>query len=198
VASVRRMAEKVFPIRKRSGPWTADEVEDLKRYLGATTEDVIARIFGRTVDEVRKQVTELGRVQRGGSWTRDELSELKRIYGTRTDDDLSRIFGRAESDIRSMAERYALSKDKAFVRKLSGEASTRMPRWTAEELDLLRRDYPVHPNLEIAKRLGRSVKCIVSKAHNLGLKKSPDRLREMGRENVSLRYREEDELPSDG
>jgi hypothetical protein len=32
------------------------------------------------------------------------------------------------------------------------------------------------------------VKSVVSKAHNLGLKKEAERLREMGRENVSLRY----------
>jgi hypothetical protein len=32
------------------------------------------------------------------------------------------------------------------------------------------------------------VKSVVSKAHHLGLKKSDDRLREMGRANVSVRY----------
>jgi hypothetical protein len=32
------------------------------------------------------------------------------------------------------------------------------------------------------------VKSVVSKAHNLGLKKDRERLREMGRENVRLRY----------
>jgi len=42
--------------------------------------------------------------------------------------------------------------------------------------------------VELARRLGRSVKSVVSKAHNLGMKKSDDRLREMGRENVSVRY----------
>ena len=42
---------------------------------------------------------------------------------------------------------------------------------------------------DIALKLDRSVKSVVSKAHNLGLKKDPDRLREMGRENVSLRYK---------
>ena len=193
MASVRKMAEKLFPQRRRSGPWTASEIEELKKYLGATTEEVIARIFGRATEEVHQQITELGRIQKESTWTREELSEFKRIYGTRTDEDLSRIFGRSVSQIERLSAEYALSKDKAFIRKLNGEASTRMPRWGPEELDLLRREYPTSSNLVIAKELGRSVKSVVSKAHNLGLKKSPERLRAMGRENVSLRYQEEEE-----
>ena len=63
-----------------------------------------------------------------------------------------------------------------------------MPRWRPEELELLRKKYDTESNLEISKKLGRSVKSVVSKAHHLGLKKSDDRLREMGRANVSVRY----------
>ena len=191
VASVRRMAERLFPMGRKAGPWTANEVEELKRYLGATTPETIARILGRSLDEVNSQIMDLGRIKRGGGWTRDDVAEFKKIYGTRTDENLSRIFGRTEEEIRRMAEKHALAKDKAFVRKLSGEASTRMPRWTSEELDLLKREYPMASNLDIARRLNRTVKSIVSKAHNLGLKKSSERLRTMGRENVSLRYRDD-------
>ena len=36
------------------------------------------------------------------------------------------------------------------------------------------------------------MKSVVSKAHNLGLKKDRERLREMGRENVRLRYEDGD------
>ena len=189
VSSVRRMAEKLFPLRKKSGPWTADEVNRLKHYLGATTEEVIARVLGRSVDEVHIQITELGRIRRNGTWTRGEIARLKRIYGTRSDEDLARIFGRREDEIRRLAKEHALAKDKAFTRKVKGEASTRMPRWSQDELAFLRRHYSTWANLDIAKRLNRSVKSIVSKAHNLGLKKSSERLRSMGRENVSLRYR---------
>lgn len=188
VSSVRRMAEKLFPAIEHKGPWTANEVLRLKRYLGATTEDVIARVLGRDVEDVKKQILDLGRIQVDGDWSRDEIAELKRIYGTRTDEHLQVIFGRPQSEITAVAAKYALAKDKAFVRKLSGEATTRMPRWTTEELEILERDYASRSNLEIAKRLDRSVKSVVSKAHNLGLRKSSERLRKMGRENVSLRY----------
>ena len=185
------MAEKLFPSGTRVGPWTAQDVLRLKQYIGVAQPSVIARILGRSVSDVEKQIAELGQVRLDGSWSRDEIAELKRIYGTRTSDDLSRVFGRSTKDIESVAKELALAKDKAFIRKIKGEASTRMPRWTPAELEILRADYERCSNLDIAHRLNRSVKSVVSKAHNLGLKKSPDRLREMGRENVSLRYRQD-------
>lgn len=191
VASIRRMAEKLFSGPVRTGPWTASEVMELRRYLGATSPEVIGRILGRSAEEVNERIFELGRIQRDESWTRDELAEFKRIYGTRTDEDLSRIFGRPIDEVRKLADEHALAKDKAFVRKLVGEAATRMPRWREEELELLRQEYPVQSNLDLARKLGRSVKSVVSKAHHLGLKKSDERLRTMGRENVSLRYKPE-------
>ena len=192
VASVRRMAEKLLPRTTKSGPWTASEAQKLKRYLGASPPQRIARILGRPVEEVELKIRELGRVRIERSWTREEVAEFKRIYGTRTDDDLSLIFGRSTEEVVRQAKKHALAKDKAFVRRLRGEAATRMPRWSAEEIELLRREYPFRPNLELARELRRTVKSVVSKAHNLGLKKSSDRLREMGRENVSQRYREEE------
>lgn len=188
LASVRRMAEKLFPPCRISGPWSAADVESLRRYLGASTEEVIARVLQKPVEDVRARILELGRIQKGDVWTRDEVAEFKRIYGTRTDEDMARIFARSLDAIRAQARKHALAKDKAFLRRLKGEQSTRMPRWCENELEHLKNEYPRRSNLEIARMLDRSVKSVVSKAHNLHLKKSSDRLREMGQENVSLRY----------
>lgn len=182
------MAQSLFPEEVKSGPWTASDVQKLKHYLGATTPEVIALILGRNVEEVRAQIFDLGRIQGGGNWARAELADFKRIYGTRTDEDLARIFGREVREIRRLAKDLGLSKDKAFLRKLRGEPATRMPRWKAEELEILAESYATQPNLEIARRLGRSTKSVVSKAHHLHLKKSSERLRAMGRENVNSRY----------
>lgn len=190
VQSVRRMAETIFPKGPRTGPWSAEEVGALKKYLGVSPTEVISRLLGREPEEVHRQIEELGRFQSNEEWTRDEVAEFKRIYGTRTDEDLARIFGRNVQTITDLGEKLALAKDKAFLRKLNGKASTRMPRWKQDELVLLREIYPTCSNLEIAGRLNRSVKSVVSKAHNLGLKKEPERLRQMGRENVSLRYQD--------
>lgn len=193
VTSVRKMAETLFPLATRKGPWAAKDVQDLKRYLGATSEEVIARILGRTVEEVRRQITDLGRIQETGRWTPEEVAELKRLYGTRTDEDIAIIFGRSVESVQRQANKLCLAKDKAFVRKLKGTPATRMPRWSADEIRKLEELYPEHSNLEIAQALNRSVKSVVSKAHNLKLKKDRARLQEMGRENVSLRYHRENE-----
>ena len=189
VASVRMMAERAFQGPPRSGPWTHDEVKELKRYLGATSLEVVARILARPLDEVRERLDELRQVRLTGRWSQDEISDLKRLYGTRADEDLALIFGRSVDSIQALAAKLCIAKDKAFLRRKSGgQRSIRMPRWQTEELKVLEELYPTHSNLDIAQRLNRSVKSVVSKAHNMGLKKDPERLREMGRENVSLRY----------
>jgi hypothetical protein len=188
-ASVRRMAQSLFETAtKRHGRWTSKEVQKLKEYLGATGPEVIARILGRDPREVHKQIFKLGRIQQRGRWTRGETRRFKRIFGTRSDESLALIFGRSEQAIKRHAESLHLAKDKAFLRKLRGKGTTRMPRWSEQELELLCRLYPTTPNFEIANQLDRSVKSVVSKAHHMGLKKDIERLREMGRQNVSLRY----------
>ncbi|MEX1023684.1 MAG: hypothetical protein WD226_01285 [Planctomycetota bacterium] len=191
VASVRKMAERLFPEEVEDRPWTADDIENLKRYLGASSVEVIARIFRRSPSDVRARIESLGVATERREWTRDEIAEFKRIYGTRTAEDLVRIFGRSAAVIEDLAQRFALAKDKAFLRRLKGDSATRMPRWTRAEIEQLEELYPTTPNVDLAQQLGRSLKSVVSKAHNLGLRKSPDRLRAMGRENVSLRYHPE-------
>lgn len=198
VASVRKMAEQVFPETKRTGPWTASEVQELKKYLGATSPQVIARVLGRTEEEVRAQIQALGRVKKDDDWSQEDTAEFKRLYGTRTNKHLALIFGRSEEQVRQFADVLCLAKDKAFLRKLTDRPPTRMPRWTPEEIERLRETYPIHSNLEIAQELNRSVKSVVSKAHILGLKKDRARLQEMGRENVSLRYGKDRESDSAG
>ena len=62
------------------------------------------------------------------------------------------------------------------------------PRWTKEEVALLKRLYRTHSNSEIAGILGRKVSSVVFKGHRLGLAKGARRLRDMGRENIRKRW----------
>jgi hypothetical protein len=186
--SVRRQADLVCRSARRSGPWTAAEVTALKRYLGLAAEDVISGILGRDVAEVRRQISELGRLRFNGAWTREERRKFKRQYGSRSDKHLALIFSRSVQAVRALAKELRLAKDKVFLKKLLPEAKTRMPRCSEASLQQLRELYPRESNFHIAARLGRSVKSIVSKAHHLGLRKEVARLREMGRENIKTRY----------
>lgn len=185
--SVRRMAKRVFHGELRTGPWNAREIEELKNYIGAASLDTIALILRRNPGEVQRKLTELRTRVAGGPWNANEVHILKRWYGTRSNGDLAVILGRPETEIEAKAHELCLAKDKAFAHRFDA-ARTRMPRWNDAEIERLRQLYPESPNLDIARELRRSVKSIVSKAHDLGLRKNEDRLREMGRENVRQRY----------
>jgi hypothetical protein len=62
-------------------------------------------------------------------------------------------------------------------------------RWVEADLETLARLYRTHSNAHIAKLLRRSVGAVVFKAHQLGLFKGVRRLRQMGRENIRLRWK---------
>jgi hypothetical protein len=62
------------------------------------------------------------------------------------------------------------------------------PRWTSEEIAILRRLYRTHSNAQIAEVLGRKISSVVFKGHRLGLSKGVRRLKEMGRENIHKRW----------
>ena len=62
------------------------------------------------------------------------------------------------------------------------------PRWTREEVSILRRLYRRNSNAEIARVLGRKVSSVVFKGHRLGLSKGARRLKEMGQENIRRRW----------
>ena len=73
-------------------------------------------------------------------------------------------------------------------KKSSGRTYRVRPRWTKEEVSLLKRLYRTHSNAEIAGILGRKVSSVVFKGHRLGLSKGARRLKEMGRENIRRRW----------
>lgn len=188
--SVQRMAESLFPGGDKVGEWDEEEAQRLKQYLGVCDPEIIARIFGRTPECVREFIQSLDENQTLRPWTQEEIADLKRLHGTRTDRDIARVFQRPEASVSAMALELCLAKDKAFVRRQATEATppVRMPRWSADEVVLLKEIYAMHSNLEIAQRLNRSVKSVVSKAHGLGLRKDHSRLVAMGIKNVSLRH----------
>ena len=186
-------AWEIFDEPARSGTWTEGDVDQLRRYLGVAEPGLIGRIIGRSEEDVNRKVVALSLELTAESFSVDEVVSFKRLYGTRTDEDLALIFGRTVQTIARAATELCLSKDKAFLKRHGDQPKpVRMPRWSEAELAELRELYPQTSNLDIAKKLGRSVKSVVSKAHNLGLKKDKARLQQMGRQNVRLRYKRYD------
>ena len=116
------------------------------------------------------------------SWSPQEVRRLKALYGTKTDSEVARSLRRPVAVVRAKAKELALAKDK---RAFPGR--TTMPRWDQPSVALLTELFPVTPAVEIAQRLGRSVKAVNGKAATLGLRKQSEYLTEMGRRNVRNR-----------
>lgn len=55
-------------------------------------------------------------------------------------------------------------------------------------MNQLRKLYPTSSNQEIARKLGRSLSSVISQAFKMGLKKAPQRLVAMGKENIAHRW----------
>jgi hypothetical protein len=64
----------------------------------------------------------------------------------------------------------------------------RRPRWTKEEVEVLKKMYRSHSNQEIAQALGRTASSVLFKGFYMGLCKGPKRLREMGISNIAKRW----------
>lgn len=63
------------------------------------------------------------------------------------------------------------------------------PGWSEMELDLLKRFYPSISARDIARKLHRTTRAVTCMAHRMGVRKSHERLREMGSSNVLIRWR---------
>ena len=195
--SVERKALSLFCAPRREGQWTTDEDLQLRRAWGALELRLLAPMLGRPAADVRQRAEDLRRQLRSGLWGPEEQRALKKLYGTRRDEDLEVCLMRRREDIRAAAAKLCLAKDKRFCAQRVGRAGgnaaasarpSAMPRWTEQEVQLLAKLYPDHDNLKVARALGRTVTSVANKAYQLGIKKSPALLANIGRANISRRY----------
>lgn len=116
----------------------------------------------------------------------DREKEFMRMYERLSDRELARYFGVPVSQIQLMIEAV---RDRAAARERpKEERPKKKPRWTEDELMRLRELYPDHANIDVARALGRTEKAVVSQAYQMGVRKTPERLRQMGRDNVRKRW----------
>lgn len=205
MSSVNKMVAKLFPdsIENSNNPWSAKDVKRLKELLGSAGNlSEWARIFKRTEQEIERKIESFRAEISERPWSREALVDLKRLYGSRSNYDMSLILGMPEAQIEAKALELCLAKDKKFVSGSVDNVPTKMPRWTEEDVETLKRMHGTASNSQIAKLLGRTTKSITSKANSFGLKKTSDHLRKMGKDNVQWRYncekREEEENDAAG
>ncbi len=195
-ASVLRKAMELLRVPARRGDWTESDDIRLRDSWGAVDPRLLGPMLGRPVAEVKRRSAQLRDRLHSGRWTRAEIHLLKDLYGTRRDQDLVICLLRPQSDLTAMARRLCLAKDKRFAASVARDggvaaaAAVRppMPRWTAAQIERLEALYADHDNLTVAREIGRSVTSVANKANQMGLKKSPRLLTEIGRSNVAMRY----------
>ena len=201
--SVQRKALDLLRVPQRKGPWTDSADLQLRQAWGALEPRLLGPMLGRPVGDVRRRADDLRRSLRRGPWTREERRMLKKLYGTRADADLEVCLQRGRDEIARVAKELCLAKDKRFrassgdERSRPGGKGPRMPRWSADEVRRLRQLYPHHDNLTVARELGRTVTSVANKAYQIGVKKSPELLADIGRSNIAFRYRPEPEPTPD-
>jgi len=187
VSSVSRKAREIFSAPQVARPWTAGDDLRLREGYGVLALGPLCLVLGRPLPDVESRVAVFRERVGTGAWSRTEIGLLKRIYGSRSDMDLVVCLSRGLEDIRRVAQDLRLSKDKGFLAR-SEQPRQSMPRWGDDDIAQLREDYARVSNLDLARRLNRSVASVANKANQLGLKKAPEVLREMGRQNVATRY----------
>lgn len=186
-ASVRARAVQAMAAEPRREPWTDAEDQLLRRAWGMLDPRLLAALLGRPAPEVRRRAATLRQEVRTGAWSREEMQRLRRAYGSRSDADLELCLARPAAEIEDMAAVLCLAKDKRSATRVSG-ARRRMPRWTPQQMAELSRIYPDLDNLEVARRLGKTVLAVANKAHQLGLRKTSAVLGSIGRRNVRVRH----------
>ncbi len=195
--TILHRAQKMFGRRKKTGPWTEEELTCLREMIGCSDLETMALVLGRPASGVLEQLRAMSKEKKKGRFSEDEVLFMKTFGPSRPDWALAIAMGRDVAVLRRKAKALGLGKDKRLeevpipemepIIRLVPQPRPRMPRWSPEECQLLRERYSKVSNLVLARSLNRSVSSIVAKANELGLKKDPTRLEEMGRENAARR-----------
>lgn len=191
-------ARQLYPQKTRPGKLSRSEENELRVMVGVADLQTMSLVLRRSQEEISRTLERWAYKERKGRFQPWEIRHLKQCYPCRPDWALVLVHSREIVVLRRKATELGLGRDKRCesvllpgfepIVELYPEAAVRMPRWTAAELRRLRKLYPSQSNLEIARELGRSVKSVVAKASEVGLKKTRRRLRQMGRENVAVRH----------
>lgn len=110
------------------------------------------------------------------AWSTERVRELRRSYGSNDSEELAKQLDVSVRELEKKARELALAKNK---HRFKGNT---MPRWTADELETLGREYATTPSIELARKLNRSLKSVNSRARMLGLRKDVEYLSRVARE----------------
>lgn len=144
--------------------WTLEEEELLRELYPTADSSELERIFRRKLSAIIYKANSLN-LKRKRYWTEEEINTLVRLYPHTDTGELAKVLGRSVFSVRNKAARLNLAKVNRCPPK----------RWTAEEINLLRRLYPITSAKDLVQVFGRSTGAIRAKAWDLKLKKTRER-----------------------
>jgi DNA-binding CsgD family transcriptional regulator len=107
-------------------------------------------------------------------WTAAEDALLRELYPDHNNKEIAKGLGVTYCAVEGRARNMGLHKSRELFKNTNN-------KWTAEDIARLRELYPDHNNKEIAQMLGFTAFAVDSKAHNMGLYKSREHLKKIGR-----------------
>jgi hypothetical protein len=155
---------RIFGLPQRQEPrkpWPANEVKYLIRHYDKMSCKQISEKLGRTPFAIRSKAAIL-KIARFSKWDHKEIASLRRLWKKGyTAAQIAEIIGKTKNSVC-----YQIKRLKQDL-ELSGR---RNPiRWSQEQTDYLRKQYPRWATSRIAQKLGRTLSSVKLKARHLGL-----------------------------
>jgi len=174
LTTVRQKAYDLGIKTEKYRPWSADELELLRELYQVKGLKELAEQLGRSPGAVegRAYVMGLLKESRHRVWSNEENKLLKKMFPKNTMRAIVDKLGRPFYSVEKRARELGLRKRPSYHH---------CPRWSAKEIQLLKKLYPHRNSQEVADKIGRSVGMVRARACKLGLKKSKKFLKSLGR-----------------
>ena len=174
LTTVRQKAYDLGIKMEKSRMWSAVELKLLRELYPVQSLKELAEQLGRSPEAVRVRARAMGLWKESGRkvWSNEDDKLLKKMYPKNTMQAISDKLGWSLSSVQNRARELGLRKRPSY---------SHYPRWSAKEIELLKKLYPHRNSQEVADKIGRSVGMVRARACKLGLKKSKKFLKTLGR-----------------
>lgn len=145
--------------------WSADELELLRELYPVKSLKELAKQLGRSPGAVEGRAHIMRLLKESGPrvWSNEENRLLKKLFPKNTMRAIADKLGRPFYSVEKRVHKLGLRKRPSYHH---------YPRWSAKEIELLKKLYPHRNSQEVADKIGRSVGMVRTRAWKLGLKKS--------------------------
>ena len=141
--------------------WTDEEIRILKEYYISEGANISKRLQRHTIHSIRQKAKKLG-IKQPYIWTDEKLAILKEYYPIEGMQVLKRLEGITKRQVQSVVYRYGLT--------VNNRKYTKSEPWTEEEIELLKKHYPIIGSKVIKYLTNRTKDMIRFKANDLGIK----------------------------